>query len=542
MTGEPYMKLIVFSHDMKAPHLLILILIVGFVVRLNHISAPLADWHSWRQADTAAVTRNFFRFGLDPLHPRYDDLSNVQSGQDNPMGYRMVEFPVYNILSYYSHLLLRPFVSSLETSHRVVSILSSVMSMYLLYLLGKRYANERVGLFAAFFFAVMPYSIYYSRVLLPEPLLVFFSIGMVWFYSQWIDTISKRKNQKEKIPIKNHTYLLFTILFGASALLIKPIAVFYLIPLVYLIFQQKMYSWRFVLLFLCSFVLLIIPFLLWRKWIQQFPEGVPAWQWLFNGKNLLLDKPWYSFESIERLIQFAFGYDPSGIRYRPAFFRWLLWERLVKLILGYGGILFIISGGIALLTKLTSKQLLFLIWGIAMVLYAVVFAQGNIQHDYYQVIMLPVIALWMGVGADYLFVRMQSVVPPVVTLAGIAAITYTMIWVSWEQVKGYYWINNPAIIEAGKAADRLLPPDAKVIAPYGGDTAFLYQTNRQGWPVGFEIEEKAKKGATHYVNINIDDGETKYVMEKFTVIEETDTYVIVELTNPTNYQSLRIYE
>lgn len=523
--------------DMKSPHLLTLILIIGFVVRLYHISAPLADWHSWRQADTAAVTRNFFRFGLDPLHPRYDDLSNVQSGHDNPMGYRMVEFPVYNIIAYYAHLSLRPFGVSLEATHRAVSVLSSVISIYLLYLLGKRYANERVGLFAAFFFAVLPYSIFFSRVILPEPLLVAVSLGAVWFFSEWIEHINGTKEQKSiGTSLGQYYYLLFATLCGAAALLIKPIAVFYFIPVVYLYVQKKNYSLRFILLLICSFVILITPLILWRRWIQQFPEGVPAWQWLFNGKNLVLDKPWYSAESIGRLIQFAFGYDPSGIRYRPAFFRWLLWERLTKLILGYGGVLFIISGGIALLSKLSAKQLLFLIWGIATVLYAVVFAQGNIQHDYYQVIMVPIIALWMGAGVDYVFIRMKSVVPPIVTLAGIAAITYIMIWASWEQVKGYYWINNPAIVEAGKAADRLLPPDAKVIAPYGGDTAFLYQTNRQGWPVGFEIEEKAKKGATHYVNINIDDGETRYVIEKFNLIEETDTYVIVELTGSTNYE------
>jgi len=36
--------------------LLSIILILGFTVRLYKIGNPIADWHSWRQADTASVT------------------------------------------------------------------------------------------------------------------------------------------------------------------------------------------------------------------------------------------------------------------------------------------------------------------------------------------------------------------------------------------------------------------------------------------------------------------------------------------------------
>ena len=70
---------------MKKPDFLILsiILIVAFTFRLYKINIPLADLHSWRQADTAAVSRNFVKNGIDLFHPIYDDLSNVQSGIDN---------------------------------------------------------------------------------------------------------------------------------------------------------------------------------------------------------------------------------------------------------------------------------------------------------------------------------------------------------------------------------------------------------------------------------------------------------------------------
>src|SRR3990172_13190351 len=76
---------------------LIGIFVLGFLVRLYRFDNPVADWHSFRQSDTNAVSVIFAREGINLLHPRYFDISNVQSGKDNPKGYRMVEFPIYNL-------------------------------------------------------------------------------------------------------------------------------------------------------------------------------------------------------------------------------------------------------------------------------------------------------------------------------------------------------------------------------------------------------------------------------------------------------------
>jgi hypothetical protein len=72
------------------------ILIIGLAARLYKINNPVADWHSWRQADTASVSRNFISRGIDVFSPRYHDISTVQTGIFNPEGYRLVE-PDFNI-------------------------------------------------------------------------------------------------------------------------------------------------------------------------------------------------------------------------------------------------------------------------------------------------------------------------------------------------------------------------------------------------------------------------------------------------------------
>lgn len=152
---------------LKEEFFLFLILVFAFLARLYKINSPVADWHSWRQADTASVSRIYFNDGIDILHPRYYDISSIQSGFFNPQGYRFVEFPFFNIV----HTLLARLGGPLTFDGwgRMTSVIFSLFSIVFIYLLGKRFISSWGGVLAALFFAFLPYNIYYSRVILPEP-------------------------------------------------------------------------------------------------------------------------------------------------------------------------------------------------------------------------------------------------------------------------------------------------------------------------------------------------------------------------------------
>ena len=194
-------------------------------------------------------------------------------------------------------------------------------------------------------------------------------------------------------------------------------------------------------------------------------------------------------------------------------------ERLGNLILGYWGL---IPFGLGVAK---NKEWISRLWLIGALFYLIIVATGNVQHDYYQILLLPVIAVYTAKGFAYLL--RQSLVLAFVSFVFMLAF-------SWFTIRTYYWINHPEIVEAGREADKILPPDAKVIASYNGDTTFLYQTNRQGWPIGFEIDKKIKMGATHYVTISPtdNDGETKDLASRYTVLVRNDTYAIIDLTRP----------
>jgi hypothetical protein len=93
----------------------------------------------------------------------------------------------------------------------------------------------------------------------------------------------------------------------------------------------------------------------------------------------------------------------------------------------------------------------------------------------------------------------------------------------------YYNINNQAIVDAGRAVDLLTPKNAKVIAPYDGDTAFLYQTNRQGWPAyEKDLQGLIGLGADYLVLVNPNQNDRNLRIQ-FEVLSESSNYILVDL-------------
>ncbi len=464
--------------------ILVVILAIGFTIRLYKIHNPVADWHSWRQADTASVTRYFVKHGVDMLTPHYHDFSVVSvNGEFNPHGYRFVEFPIFNLIHYIFTVSL-PF-ESLEFWGRLTSIIAALTSSVLIYFLTKRHADKATGLVASAVYLFIPYNIYFTRVILPDPLMVTFFLLTLNFFDLYAS--------KKKLA-----YFLLTALFGGIAVSVKPVAIFFLLPItISMLRAQKLNALKnphFYLLHL-SF---IAPFAIWRIRSNFHPEGIPASTWLING---------------------------TKIRWRPSFFNWIFNIRLARLILGGWGIWPFLSG-------IVSSSWYFLSLGFSALLYVFVFATGNVHHDYYQIPTIPAISIFVAVGSVYLWRQLNRKFLYRALL--IICLAFGLRF-SWIEVRGLYQINNGAIVNAGKAADKLLPENARVIAPYQGDTAFLYQTNREGFGFLYEpLKDMIDRfGITHYVSVTYD-AKTREIMDKYTVITQTPEYVIVKLEEKLN--------
>lgn len=478
---------------MKRETILLLIILIGaFVVRLYKFNAPVADWHSWRQVDTSAVSRNFVQNGFDVLRPRFDDLSKGVSLIDNPEGYRFVEFPIYNVLQAGLFKAFGKF--TIEEWGRLVTIFFSLVSVVFLYSLVKKFSSARVGLFAAFFYAFIPYSIYYGRVLLPDQLMIAGFLGGLYFFSLYLDNEGRKK----------YLYYFLGIILFAVSLLIKPYVLFYLLPFLYLVLQRYGVKGFIRLDILGFFILTAIPFFLWRAWMLQYPAGIPRNNWLWNG---------------------------TGIRFKPAFFRWIFGERIPKLILGYWGLPFVLFG--FLIKSFKKENLFFLTFAASTILYFFTFATGNVQHDYYQVLIIPTLAIFFGKGLDGILRFRKDAFDLKISMVVTLITMGLMFFFSWYFVRDYYSIQHPSIIEAGQAVDKLTPKGAKVIAPYNGDTTFLYFTNRQGWPVFERTLKDFKKAGATYIAFADPTKEELGFERLFKPLVITKTYAIFDLSQPT---------
>jgi len=478
----------------------IIVLALGLWLRFYHLSSPIADWHSFRQVDTVSVSRYFQEHGFDFLHPRYYDISSTQSGTENPQGFRMVEAPIYNtislVFSNITHL-------NIEISSRLVSIAFSLGSGVLIYFFVLTTTSQFVpALISLFIFMVLPFNVYYSRTTLPEPTAVFFMILALYLFS-------------------NH--LFSSAISLALAILVKPYTAIILFPtFLCLIFIHKSYFINYKsIIKLSAFTLVsLVPFILWRFWISQFPAGIPVSNWLLNNGVTTTFPAWFHGYNLAFLNKV--------IALRPHWWLWLFQDRIGNLILGTFGTIPLFLGT-AYQRKHSQPTAISLILGIFF--YFVIIAQGNIQHDYYQVLIIPSISILCGIGYFYIYQLVFN--HRFLKITSIVIIFGLSTFFSFNRVKEYYKINNPNIVAIGAKARELLPQNSLVIAPYNGDTTLLYQTGFSGWPNEvYDIENKAKQYPEHpiyLVSANFDQY-TNNLVAKYPAVSKDAGYIILKLS------------
>src|SRR3989304_5366540 len=131
--------------------------------------------------------------------------------------------------------------------------------------------------------------------------------------------------------------------------------------------------------------------------MAQFPQGIPNLRFLLNEGN---------------------------IRFKGAFFRWLIAERMGKLILTVPGFSLFVLG--ILKNPQLQEKLFYLTWLASVAIYLVGFASGNIRHDYYQVPLVPIAAIFMAIGTKTLFnLPVQSFNRIIGSLAAVILIILT---------------------------------------------------------------------------------------------------------------------
>lgn len=474
--------------------LLAFILVIALFLRLYKINTPLADFHSWRQADTAAVARNFLNNGFNLLKPTYDDLTSNQSGRENPQGLRFVEFPLYNATF---ALLAKYFpFTSLEIYGRLTSIFFSLIVIGALYFLLLKESGRMAAAVGSFVYAVFPFFVFFSRTILPYNMAlacILLSLTFLYLFQP-----------KEKNKLKNLIFLSLSVIFFAAALLITPYSIFYLIPTAYLFVKKYRWSILKSVPAYLFYILALAPLIFWRKYIEQFPEGVPVNFWFMTWIN-----------------------TSEGIKYiffKPAFFRWIFYERINNLILGGYLTVFFILGVIA-----KNKKYFFMSILLGALAFLFTFQGVNVQHAYYQIMILPALAIFIGLGVDFMYRNNKYFINPFLAILITISIFSFSFFISYYQVRDWYGYPADLVSIAGVVKD-LTEKDSKVVTDTVGDTTLLYLSERRGAPSVYkDFDQLQKDGYKYFVTMKksvIDDFKTK---KQYELLFENEKFAIFRL-------------
>ncbi len=470
---------------------LLFILFIALTLRLYKIDIPLADFHSWRQADTAAVARNFIKDGFDLLHPRYDDLSSIQSGIENPNGYRMVEFPFYNAFFAYIYKVFP--ITTLEITGRLVTIFFSLITIAIIYYLALKESQRITAFFAGLSYAILPFFVFFTRVILPDP--VALALASIAIYFIYLFTNTKNKYFEA-------LFFILSLVSFSLALLTKPTTIFYGLAIAYLFYRKYSFSFLKKISFYLYILISIIPFLLWRKYITNYPEGIPVSDWLITMVNTYQGR--------------------QVIFFRPAFFRWIFFERINNLILG-GYLVFLFMLGIIAKPR---KYLLHALLASALI-YLLVFQGGNVQHEYYQIMILPAISLFIGLGVNFVVNNLKNLIHPALTYLVIFIVFGFSFLFSYYKVRDYYAYPTD-LIQIARITQTLTKESDKIVTDRTGDTTLLYLMDRRGAPAVYLDPDKLKAlGYKYLLTQNMEYLEN--LKESYEVVFENNSFGLLKL-------------
>ena len=427
-------------------------MLIAAALRLVHLHAPVLGVHSWRQADTAAIARNA-HLGNLPFWTPQIDWGGMTSGfvESDPPLYAQLVAGLYGLFGVHEWLA------------RGLSLIFSLLTLLLLLRLGQRLLGEGAGWWGAFFFAVLPLSVFYGRTVQPESLLLLCAAialerGLAW------------REHGSSVDLA----LAATGL--AAAVLIKVLPILWLgLPLLWLAWLR--HRWR-----------------LWQRrelWLVAVVVLGLSCAWYWHAHQLYLS------------TGLSFGFWGAGAnRYS--------WSELIGV--NYWGNL-LLRTTVRGLAVLGLPLMLVGLWlprpraeaallpiGLVSVLAAGALApESSAVHEYYQLPLLLFACPLMGLG----WVRLWQKGQKHLLQLGLTLLLVTSLMV----LSLDYWAkehpNGNPTWELALRIQRETPAGARIISITGGDPTLLYLAGRKGWlkgPGGVDaswLAERAAEGATH---------------------------------------------
>lgn len=363
---------------LTGPYAIAALLALSALLKLYHLTAPAVDWHSWNQITNLAQARYIFREGWSAFFfPRIDLYSSLDPGSDRTFQ----EMPLLHLMMAAGYHLIG---GEAEWVGRVLNIAFSALGGVYLYRLCQTALSARAASLAVAVYAFSPMNLFYHRTIKSDVPFTVFMVVALYYFVCWLDQSRFRDG----------------LLSGASlalAALFKPYALYMGVVFFYLILRRQGWHGVFTPAHIAIGVLCAAPPMAWIAfgWIASPIEPT-------QGENLVTTSRLLGPLS---LLWTGEYYDRLQVRVSDTVLTPVL-GLMLYVILGVA----IYRGAQMVRGKNTASSPRFPDWWTGWMLgvaaYLLIVRHGNYQHDYYQMPLLPPLAVGAALGFDWTWERL----------------------------------------------------------------------------------------------------------------------------------------
>ncbi|HTX92052.1 MAG TPA: glycosyltransferase family 39 protein [Anaerolineales bacterium] len=482
---------------------LVLALLAAFGLRMINLTNPPLDFASTRQLFSALKARGmYYQYATNVSETTRQlaiSLGNV--GIVEPPVMEEVVAQTYRLTG--EHLWIA----------RIYSSLFWVLGGLALFLLIRELASTGAAMIAALYYLFLPFGVIASRAFMPDPLMVGLICFSLWALFRWQVTASWK----------------WAILFGVfagAALFIKNLAVFVIVG---------------------GFAGVIFGVRGLKRSIRDLQVWVMAILLVLPVAIFMV----YGTLKLDMGSQLALRFFPN-LWIDPAFY--FRWAYTVNFNIGWVAVLFALFS-IFLADPKRERPLLIGMW-IGYLLFGMTFPYHFYTHDYYQLSLIPLVAISMAPGLRLVLNRFFELSPGILPRLVLVAIVLVGVivpsWYSRDQMVNTDYHNEPAFW--AKLGD-LLGHDQSVVAlsqDYG------YRLAYWGWQGSTNWFTSADIGVRYLAGQNVDlmqqfkqdtAGKTRFLVTMFSefdkqptvkdllnthypILAKTDEYIIYDLQHP----------
>lgn len=428
----------------------------GVVLRLSHVTDPyLADFHAWRQADTAAFAHGFLIDSIDPFDPSIDRYPCEHRRE--PFGRVESEWPGVQWLS---ALPLAAFGVSYPPAWylRLVSIGFFVLTAFYLAALVRRVdGNRTTATLSVLAFASFPLSIFFTRTVQPDGPALCFAVALLFHLDRWLDPALAADAPPEIQRRARIAHGIASSVMASLALLTKVSNAFMGLPAIYVIVRR-------------------------RGWLGALRD---PWLWAWGVSALLPVGLWYQHA---RSFAWSFGIwaDRGASKFTDAAFASdpEVWKRLgqreVYEILTWGG-LFLLLVGVSRIRRAPSARVA-AIWLLAVIVFVLATLRGNNRHIYYQLPLVLPAGILVAHGMRTLWQRgLAARVALILACCVHGVITHEVLWGNGDRLKVVPYFRADAGLVEGIELLRHHVPEGQGFVSSDRHPGLFYNSGRRGY-------------------------------------------------------------